>query len=133
MFGGNSNKVAWHWFLPTRVEFPRGMEKVVLGYEWDETFDPVPYEEPSVTHGASNGLSAGGADGDVEQGAVELTSTKPTLKKPPIYSMESNGSDNNAEEGSFTGTPVPRAPLLKQRSNSRDPEQRLKPTPGTLT
>ena len=30
MFGGNSNKVAWHWFLPLKVEFPRGMEKVVV-------------------------------------------------------------------------------------------------------
>lgn len=46
MFGGNSDRVAWHWFLPLPVKFPNGMEKVVLGFEWDPTFDPVPFESP---------------------------------------------------------------------------------------
>ena len=46
MFGGNTEKVAWHWFLPLAVKFPNGMDKVVLGYEWDPTFEPVPFESP---------------------------------------------------------------------------------------
>jgi len=45
MFGGNSNRVSWHWFIPTPIEFPQGMKKAVLGYDWDETFDAVPYQE----------------------------------------------------------------------------------------
>jgi hypothetical protein len=51
MFGGNDKNVTWHWFLPLPVEFPRGMEKVVLGYEWDETFDQVPYDDGSSSAG----------------------------------------------------------------------------------
>mmetsp|Transcript_14677 Transcript_14677/g.31298 ORF Transcript_14677/g.31298 Transcript_14677/m.31298 type:complete len:366 (+) Transcript_14677:190-1287(+) len=47
MFGGHSNEVAWHWLIPIAVEFPNGMEKIVLGYEWDETFDATPYQEPN--------------------------------------------------------------------------------------
>jgi hypothetical protein len=46
-FGGNTSQATWHWFLPTKVEFPRGMRKVVLGYKGDKTFDIVPYEEPN--------------------------------------------------------------------------------------
>jgi DHHC palmitoyltransferase len=45
MFGGNSPNVAWHWFVPLPVQFPGSMHKVVLGYEWDPTFDPVPYRD----------------------------------------------------------------------------------------
>ena len=143
MFGGTSNQVAVHWFLPTEVEFPRGMKKVVLGYEWDETFDPVPYEEHAGIHGvaaataASNGgLNAGsvGAGPDEEQGVgVELTSTSMSataaLKQAPL-----NTSDEEAEEASFSGTPVSESrPHLIKRSNSRGPDPRLKPAPGTLT
>ena len=45
MFGGNSPNVAWHWFVPIPVKFPGSMHKVVMGYEWDPTFDPMPYRE----------------------------------------------------------------------------------------
>jgi DHHC palmitoyltransferase len=50
MFGGSSPRVAWHWFVPTPVQFvPRHMKAVVLGYEFNETCLPVPYqEEPSL-------------------------------------------------------------------------------------
>lgn len=149
MFGGNSNDVAWHWFLPIEVEFPRGMKKVVLGYEWDETFDAVPYEEPSGTHGSLNGSSVGGQD--EEEGAVELTSThlisSASSSGPISASLPGNGqsmsappslnhvsTDDGGEEAAFAGTPVITSegrPRLKQRSNSR--EARLKPAPGTLT
>eukprot|EP00529_Nitzschia_sp_RCC80_P024135 CAMPEP_0113463834 /NCGR_PEP_ID=MMETSP0014_2-20120614/12875_1 /TAXON_ID=2857 /ORGANISM="Nitzschia sp." /LENGTH=449 /DNA_ID=CAMNT_0000355867 /DNA_START=535 /DNA_END=1882 /DNA_ORIENTATION=+ /assembly_acc=CAM_ASM_000159 len=55
MFGGRSQQVAWHWFVPLDVEFPRGMDKVVLGYEWDISFEQVPYQEPTHDNGNSNG------------------------------------------------------------------------------
>lgn len=45
MFGGSSPNVAWHWFVPIPVTFPGSMHKVVMGYEWDPTFDPIPYRE----------------------------------------------------------------------------------------
>jgi len=144
MFGGDSNNVAWHWFLPIEAEFPRGMKKVVLGYEWDETFDPVPYEEPSATHVSTNGLSAG-VGLDEEEGAVELTSTlkmPPSLDGPARSSSAPSSLNHTAsavseegEEANFAGTPVASGShrLLKQRGNSRGPDSRLKPAPGTLT
>ncbi len=147
MFGGNSSNVAWHWFLPMGVEFPRGMKKVVLGYEWDETFDPVPYEEPSSA--PFSGMSAGGASPnggmDEEEGAVELTSSissSITMKsvsnsKSPLYvatqPVNREVSDGGEKEpAAFVGTPgVPeKHPQLIQRGNSRG---QLKQAPGTLT
>ena len=54
MFGGTSNNVAWHWFVPLPVQFPNGMHKVVMGYEWDPTFDPLPYQEYDEEDPSSN-------------------------------------------------------------------------------
>lgn len=48
MFGGDSPRPAWHWFVPISVNFPSGMEKVVLGYEWDPTFEDSPFEEDDL-------------------------------------------------------------------------------------
>ena len=45
MFGGDSPDCTWHWFWPSAVAYPRGMEKVVLGYEWDATFDAEPFHD----------------------------------------------------------------------------------------
>merc|ERR1719261_350217 len=45
MFGGNSVKPVWHWFLPVAITFPRGMKKVVLGFDYDESFPSSPYQE----------------------------------------------------------------------------------------
>ena len=146
MFGGEDNKVTWHWFMPLPVEFPRGMGKVVLGYEWDETFDPVPYYE--------------GGDNDEEEGKiVELTSRPPPLaagmssnpssslslsasasasslsssKPQQPVSTNNNGLDvspghavdlsTNGEEATFAGTPVlpnKANKKLTKRSNSKD-------------
>ena len=47
MFGGSSPRLSWHWLWPEKVQFPSGMKKVVLGYEWDPTFDMCPYESDS--------------------------------------------------------------------------------------
>lgn len=70
MFGGESPRISLHWFLPQTVRFPRGMEKVVLGYEWDETFDPEPYNE------------AWGTPGDHEM--TQMESGGQTLAPQPI-------------------------------------------------
>jgi hypothetical protein len=61
MFGGTSNNVSWHWLLPLPVQFPSGMHKVVMGYEWDPTFDPLPYREHDDEEGdtAENTSSTG--------------------------------------------------------------------------
>lgn len=120
MFGGDSNQVAWHWFLPLPVEFPPGMKKVVMGYEWDETFDAIPYQEPNSNNYNKNGS----ADVDVELGTatttslssvaqvggsrIELTATQgrsSNLKTAPLSSSSSSSSlsssnKNNKEKNS---------------------------------
>ena len=58
MFGGCSPRVAWHWFVPTKVIFPGSMRKVVLGYEWDESFPPGPYQEPDEADLEGNGINS---------------------------------------------------------------------------
>jgi palmitoyltransferase ZDHHC3/7/25 len=54
MFGGNTPRVSWHWFLPLDVKFPEGMIKVVLGYEWDPTFGEKPYQENDLVAALSS-------------------------------------------------------------------------------
>ena len=72
MFGGSSPNVAWHWFVPIQVQFPGSMHKVVMGYEWDPTFDPMPYREDrnsgvelsSTSSASESAASAGNASAD---------------------------------------------------------------------
>jgi hypothetical protein len=47
MFGGTSPRFSYQWLWPSDVTFPRGMQKVVLGYEWDPTYDMEVYESDS--------------------------------------------------------------------------------------
>ena len=49
VFGGEHPTLSWHWFLPLPVRFPEWARENVMGYEWDLTFDPVPYQEPTDT------------------------------------------------------------------------------------
>jgi hypothetical protein len=80
MFGGNTDKVAWHWFLPLPVKFPKGMEKVVLGYEWDPTFEPVPFESPDEDDNEVTAAEVVGDKGeplDVEAGGLQADPNKP--------------------------------------------------------
>lgn len=112
MFGGDSNQVAWHWFLPIAVEFPNGMRNVVLGYEWDETFDAIPYQEPN--------------SGDVETG-----STSSQGNRIELTSVRSTATQNAGD----SLTRLDRPQLVKRSSSSRDfdPDESLKPSGGTLT
>ena len=84
MFGGDSDKVSWHWFLPLPVRFPKGMDKVVMGYEWDPTFDPVPFESPNEDDDDDEEMVAAivGEEGeplDVEDGLQADPSRSPSL------------------------------------------------------
>lgn len=128
MFGGSSNKVAWHWFLPFAVEFPRGMKKVVLGYEWDETFDSVPYEESTTNH-ESSVMSVGGAHStDEELGSLELTSTPNLASHVDGRSQDVFEDEGACDDMSQVSAKPP--PQLIQRASSGS---RLKPAPGSLT
>ncbi|KAL3919742.1 MAG: hypothetical protein SGILL_003602 [Bacillariaceae sp.] len=139
MFGGESNEPAWHWFLPLPVEFPRGMKKVVMGFEWDETFDAVPYEEPG---------------GDVEMGTTtNATGSLNSKLKPPPPSLDKAKSSEHETPDDTTpqafspststtskgGRESP--PGLFKRGNSRDRSSDassvnsnpLRPATGTMT
>ena len=82
MFGGESPRVAWHWFLPLPVKFPKGMDAVVLGYEWDESFEPVPYQSPDEDEDEGMALAViigdEGEPKDLES-ALEADPDKPAL------------------------------------------------------
>ncbi|KAG7339079.1 DHHC palmitoyltransferase [Nitzschia inconspicua] len=137
MFGGESNEVAWHWFFPLSVEFPRGMQKVVLGFEWDETFDAVPYEE---SHG----------NGDVELGTTNTTIGDPSALSSslPPSNKEKNSEHENPDDPAIV--PGGRSQVLSsvpptaskggssslvKRGNSRDRPANNKdqPVQGTFT
>jgi hypothetical protein len=106
MFGGDSNRVALHWFIPTPIEFPQGMKKAVLGYDWDETFDALPYQE----------------NGDVETGSTR-SAAGTNLE---LTSVSSAASSNMNQDDPLT---VVENPKLVKRNNSKEP---LRPV-GTLT
>lgn len=53
VFGGEHPTMSWHWFLPLPVKFPEWARDNVLGYEYNLTFPPVPYQEPSDTDSES--------------------------------------------------------------------------------
>jgi len=48
MFGGSSPSISWHWFVPSPVTFPTGMETKVIGYDWDPTFGDEPFKEDDM-------------------------------------------------------------------------------------
>mmetsp|Transcript_10715 Transcript_10715/g.22264 ORF Transcript_10715/g.22264 Transcript_10715/m.22264 type:complete len:396 (+) Transcript_10715:109-1296(+) len=108
MFGGESNQIAWHWFLPLAVAFPNGMKKVVLGYEWDETFDAVPYQDP--------------ADRDVESGSIHSVSSNRSSRIELTTVPPTNGTQAGTEGDQFAdemSTSSDR-PNLVNRKNSRE-------------
>mmetsp|Transcript_1920 Transcript_1920/g.3790 ORF Transcript_1920/g.3790 Transcript_1920/m.3790 type:complete len:436 (+) Transcript_1920:376-1683(+) len=96
MFGGTSPRVSWHWLWPDAVMFPKGMKKVVLGYEWDPTYDFEAYESD---HGSDQEMeemengkavsrvpSSLGAEGD---GLVEV----PPVDDISMSDVSSHGDD----------------------------------------
>ena len=97
MFGGKGTEPTWHWFLPLPVQFPDGLEKAILGYDWDPTFGDEPYQEDDMVAALHRGVGGGNeapavaasldaleagtaVDKTVEE---EIAATTATMKKPP--------------------------------------------------
>ena len=118
------------------------MKKAVLGYEWDETFDAVPYEEPG---------------GDVEMGTTggSGTSRAPALGVPSASLNKAKSSDHQTSDGAApadiasdanattrNGRDSQGAAGLFKRGSSRDRSSNgsnhsgtdpLRPASGTMT
>lgn len=104
MFGGDSPHVAWHWFVPLPVQFPGSYYKVVMGYEWDPTFDAVPYREDDSTDGGGTGATSepsASSGTPVGGGSLELPDIETGLP-PENLDEVSIGSSENA--GTATGS-----------------------------
>jgi len=79
VFGGEHPTLSWHWFLPLPVRFPEWARDNVLGYEYNSTFPPVPYQEPSddtdtesaASRGSSVSLGRMSVNSDRDLGDVE--------------------------------------------------------------
>lgn len=90
MFGGESSRVAWHWFLPLPVKFPKGMDAVVLGYEWDESFEPEPYQSPDEDE------EEGMASAVIIGNEGELKDLESGLKADPNKPALGDGNDDSS-------------------------------------
>lgn len=78
IFGGEHPTMSWHWFLPLPVRFPEWAKDNVLGYEYDITFPPIPYQEPADTDAESVASSVGGAS-SVSLGRMSATSDRDSM------------------------------------------------------
>lgn len=104
MFGGTSPHVAWHWFVPLPVEFPGSYYKVVMGYEWDPTFDAVPYREDDSADGSSTSATsnAGSSHGSpVGGGSMELPDIESGL---PTENLDEVSIDSSENAGTANGS-----------------------------
>jgi len=75
VFGGEHPTLSWHWFLPLPVKFPEWAHDNVLGYEYNSTFPPTPYQEPSDTDTES--VASRGSS--VSLGRMSVTSDREDL------------------------------------------------------
>ena len=111
MFGGDSPHVAWHWFVPLPVQFPGSYYKVVMGYEWDPTFDAVPYRDDDSTDGSSAGATSEPSPSSgtpVGGGSLELPDIETGL---PAENLDEVSIDSSENVGTANGS-------LKKRSVS---------------
>ena len=131
MFGGTTSQVTWHWFLPLDVEFPRGMSKVVLGYEWDISFEQVPYQEPTThnnnnnsidsinNNSNSNNANANAAVRDLELGTMNINNNgSGTATNGPLGSP--GGVPPSQTSSSFKKYPPSRTPSSSSSSTTKD-------------
>jgi hypothetical protein len=82
MFGGNTPHPTWHWFLPLPVVFPRGMKKVVLGFDWDDTFDAAPFQED-----IDDDDDVGGSHHQDEENGLQMIEPLSSLPSPLMASV----------------------------------------------
>lgn len=75
VFGGEHPTLSWHWFLPLPVKFPEWAHDNVLGYEYNLSFPPTPYQEPADTDTES--VASRGSS--VSLGRVSVTSDREDL------------------------------------------------------
>lgn len=115
MFGGDSPHVAWHWFFPLTVQFPRGMKQVVLGYDFNESFLPVPYQENDQNFDEAMSSSTLCDDDikeqdallhNVEEGEVSTASQDETRRSPyngrrlnPLPRRRLSAGENDQDDG----------------------------------
>ena len=59
VFGGQHPGLAWHWLVPLKVQFPEWAIDNIMGYEWDVTFDAVPYQEVVDTTDGDSSTASG--------------------------------------------------------------------------
>ena len=59
VFGGHTPSLSWHWLIPLKVKFPEWALDNIMGYEWDVTFDNMPYQEPVDTDEDSCSTASG--------------------------------------------------------------------------
>lgn len=115
MFGGNSPDVAWHWFVPLPVKFPGSMHKFVMGFEWDPTFDPLPYREDN---GNVEMSSTSSAASEATNGATQLTPV--TVETPP--DVESGVATTDLDEVSIDSSNNDEPSPIRKRSVASLPE-----------
>ena len=104
MFGGESPHVALHWFLPTDIQFPRGMKKVVLGYEWDESFDPEPYEPSPSSSDDGGSVGAGDEELDDMEGGGNMAGKGGRLPSPTRMPSRDVLDSSNISDVSSVGS-----------------------------
>ncbi|KAL7568476.1 hypothetical protein ACA910_012186 [Epithemia clementina (nom. ined.)] len=132
MFGGESPRVSLHWFLPVEIYFPRGMKKVVLGYEWDPTFDPEPYEpsnhssddcsslgdhelEEMEGGGVANGVVVGAGIAGTNTRLFSAAAIVSTTRDAVLLTSDSSSISDVASVGSDSG-------ITKRKSSPKPPE-----------
>lgn len=96
MFGGTTAHATWHWFIPLQVTYPDNMLKVVLGYEWDPTFEQIYQENDMVAAVVGDGVVNGAnSDGDVEQGGTKAEATDNPGKEDSDHSKQQQLQDRS--------------------------------------
>jgi len=111
MFGGNSPNVSWHWFIPLRVQFPGSMEKVVLGYEWDKSFDSGPYMQDEDEEGSSSVENLEAQQISTDAGGTNTFPDVPNVESS--VDMEDITLDESSVNSGQSGG-------MKKRTKSRD-------------
>ena len=116
MFGGDSPHPTWHWFLPLTIQFPRGMRKVVLGYECQET-TARPNDRSEDDDNDDNGEDQHGQNKDDDEADALLL--RRAEAGQGVSLATSPDKADAVPISPYTGRPVEPLPLMSRRSNSR--------------